>query len=139
MELLLHWNYFPLHHLHLIYFMLLNARVCLPFFALFDLHIWGSFHFLFSFSKLTGSFIWDTNSKTVLWLSYGWTTYCYNQNGSYFYQTNHLLLAVLWIAICVIYYYYWFRYAILVGCYFCRFLLLGWFGVSHWCIVSSIT
>ena len=78
MELLLHWNYFPLHHLHLIYITLLNASVCLPFLHCLICIFGGLFHFLFLFSKLMGSFMWNTNSiwkgiyakKKQNWLSF---------------------------------------------------------------------
>ena len=60
--LILHWNCFPLHHHHLISFTLLNSRVCFILLNCLICVYGGVCHFPFSFSKLMGSFIWDTNS-----------------------------------------------------------------------------
>ena len=61
--LILHWNCFPLHHHHLISFTLLNARLCFILLNCLICIYGGVCHFPFSFSKLMGSFIQDTNSN----------------------------------------------------------------------------
>ena len=52
---------------------------------------------------------------------------------------NVMLMLFSNFCVCIYIYIYKMHLLLIEICYSCRVLLLGWFGVPHWCIVSSTT